>query len=149
MSRFLKFINSFLVTIFTPYKSITALFLSMFTSWLIKDSLTPTLFWGKNYYGRNVLIQLGILTVYILLFFILFLLLAVIFCFLFPKRALLLRNKLTMWLNLVNLYIRKKTLKRIILEQYKSFILFVIILILLIYPFNSHGFIDQYLDHLR
>ncbi len=101
MHKLLKIIKSALITAWTPFITYTAFFLSLFTSWLMKDGLTRSIFSGKSYGGRNIWIQIGILGAFILTFFLFFLLLVVIFCLFFPKIALQLRQKLDSWPRLV------------------------------------------------
>ncbi len=101
MHKLSQFFKSVLATAWTPYKTFTAFLFSLFTSWLIKDGLTPMLFSGKSFGGRNIGIQLGIFAAYLLILFFFFLLLVAILCLLFPKTALQLRYKLDSWRQLV------------------------------------------------
>jgi hypothetical protein len=94
MLNLLKNIKSALITAWTPFVTYTAFFLSLFTSWLLKDGLTRSIFSGKSYGGENIWIQSGILSVYVLIFFLFFLFLVIIVCLLYPKTTLHLRHKL-------------------------------------------------------
>jgi hypothetical protein len=94
MHKLLENIKSALITAWTPFVTYTAFFLSLLISWLMKDGLTRSLFLGKSFGGRNVWIQLGILSIYTLVLFLFFLFLVIMLFLWFPNTAHQLRHKL-------------------------------------------------------
>ncbi len=101
MRKLLQIFKSVFTTAWTPYKTFIAFILSFLTTLFVKDAITPLLFFGKNYGGRGIWIQLGILGAYILILFLIFLLSISILCLLFPKIAIQLRQKLDLWRKMI------------------------------------------------